>query len=360
MDCASNWEYKTLINELTQGIEHTKQLREHFHSTASTFENQELLLQKILSSYEQSLLILNWGGSTVQSPPALPPSAGAIEYSVSVNGSPKSDDKKRSDQDQHALINISKKRKSQPTWTEQVKVSAESGFEGPTDDGYSWRKYGQKDILRAKYPRSYYRCTYRHMQNCWATKHVQRSDDDPTVFDITYRGSHNCHHATYSAPQPTSPEKQEFENQAVYPTGQQYSNQVLMNLRANLRVNTNDLDENDPAACHFSFVPTFSSGMTDDNRHFQISHVDDNLIGSGYSPSFVSPTTPESNYFSVSTSSQMNGYGMVHNLHHSESDLTDIFSANTSTTSSPIVGDFSLDHLELDPNFPFGNPKFFS
>lgn len=44
-------------------------------------------------------------------------------------------------------------RKSQPTWTEQVKVSAETGFEGPTDDGYSWRKYGQKDILGAKYPR---------------------------------------------------------------------------------------------------------------------------------------------------------------------------------------------------------------
>ncbi|MCD7458851.1 transcription factor [Datura stramonium] len=359
MDCASNWEYKTLINELTQGIEHTKQLREHFHSADSTSENQELLLQRILSSYEQSLLILKWSGSTVQSPPALPPSSGAIESSVSVDGSPKSDDKKRSFQDHQELIDISKKRKSQPTWTEQVKVSAESGFEGPIDDGYSWRKYGQKDILGAKYPRSYYRCTYRHMQNCWATKQVQRSDDDPTVFEITYRGSHNCHQATYSAQQPTWPEKQEFKKQAVYQTGQ-YSNQALMNLRANLRVNTNDLDKNETATCHFSFPPTFSSGLTDDSRHFQISHVDDNLIGGGYSPSFVSPTTPESNYFSVSSSCQMNGYGMVHNLHHSESDLTDIFSANTSTTSSPIVGDFSLDQLDLDPNFPFDNPNFFS
>lgn len=40
-----------------------------------------------------------------------------------------------------------------PTWSEQVRVSAENGYEGPTDDGYSWRKYGQKDILGAKYPR---------------------------------------------------------------------------------------------------------------------------------------------------------------------------------------------------------------
>ncbi|CAN4077410.1 unnamed protein product [Withania somnifera] len=358
MDCASNWEYNTLINELTQGIEHTEQLRAHFSSVDSTIENQELLLQKILSSYEQSLLILKCSGSSnVQSPPALPPTLGAIKSSVSVDGSSKSDDKKRSFQDHHEFIDLSKKRKSQPTWTEQVSV--ERGFEGPTDDGYSWRKYGQKDILGAKYPRSYYRCTYRHMQNCWATKQVQRSDDDPTVFDITYRGSHNCHHATYSALQPTSPENQESKKQTVYQTGQQYSNQVLMNLRANLRVNTNDLDQNEPAACHFSFPQTFSSGLTDDNRHFQISHVDDNMIRGSYSPSFVSPTTPESNYFSVSSSCQMK-YGMVHNLHHSESDLTDIFSANTSTTSSPIVGDFSLDHLDLDPTFPFDNPKFFS
>lgn len=40
-----------------------------------------------------------------------------------------------------------------PTWTEQVSVASENGLEGPTDDGYSWRKYGQKDILGAKYPR---------------------------------------------------------------------------------------------------------------------------------------------------------------------------------------------------------------
>ncbi|KAK6781752.1 hypothetical protein RDI58_019548 [Solanum bulbocastanum] len=81
-----------------------------------------------------------------------------------------------------------------------------------------------------------------------------------------------------------------------------------MNLRSNLRGNTNDLDKNE-TACSFSFPSTFS-GLTDENRHFQISHVDDNLIDSSYSPSFVSPTTPESNYFSVSSSCQMNGFGM--------------------------------------------------
>jgi len=44
-------------------------------------------------------------------------------------------------------------RKTTPRWTDHVRVSPENGLEGPHDDGYSWRKYGQKDILGAKYPR---------------------------------------------------------------------------------------------------------------------------------------------------------------------------------------------------------------
>lgn len=34
-----------------------------------------------------------------------------------------------------------------------MRINSENGLEGPHDDGYSWRKYGQKDILGAKYPR---------------------------------------------------------------------------------------------------------------------------------------------------------------------------------------------------------------
>ena len=42
---------------------------------------------------------------------------------------------------------------SLPRWTEQVRVTTGMGLERPLDDGYSWRKYGQKDILGANYPR---------------------------------------------------------------------------------------------------------------------------------------------------------------------------------------------------------------
>ncbi|GER37912.1 WRKY DNA-binding protein 30 [Striga asiatica] len=83
-------------------------------------------------------------------------------------------------------------RKAFPKWSEQVKVRSDTGFEGQLDDGYNWRKYGQKGILGANHPRAYYRCTHRNTQGCLATKQVQRADNDPSVFEVVYRGKHSC------------------------------------------------------------------------------------------------------------------------------------------------------------------------
>ena len=44
-------------------------------------------------------------------------------------------------------------RKAASTWTKQVQVNSDASPESPQADGYSWRKYGQKDILKAKNPR---------------------------------------------------------------------------------------------------------------------------------------------------------------------------------------------------------------
>ncbi|KAG4921904.1 hypothetical protein JHK82_050863 [Glycine max] len=55
------------------------------------------------------------------------------------------------------------------------------------DDGYKWRKYGQKSIKNSPNPRSYYRCTN---PRCSAKKQVERSNEDPDTLIITYEGLH--------------------------------------------------------------------------------------------------------------------------------------------------------------------------
>ncbi|XP_060174460.1 WRKY DNA-binding transcription factor 70-like [Lycium barbarum] len=60
------------------------------------------------------------------------------------------------------------------------------------DDGHVWRKYGQKQILNAPYPRSYYRCTHKFDQGCEATKQEQRIQANPPRFRTMYQGQHTC------------------------------------------------------------------------------------------------------------------------------------------------------------------------
>ncbi|WVZ64598.1 hypothetical protein U9M48_014093 [Paspalum notatum var. saurae] len=90
-----------------------------------------------------------------------------------------------------APFKTAKKRKTSEKKRHQVRVSS-AGGDNPVDDGHSWRKYGQKEILGAKNPRAYYRCTHRHSKGCAATKQVQRADEDPTLIDVVYLGEHTC------------------------------------------------------------------------------------------------------------------------------------------------------------------------
>ncbi|XP_029126415.1 WRKY DNA-binding transcription factor 70 [Cajanus cajan] len=60
------------------------------------------------------------------------------------------------------------------------------------EDGYVWRKYGQKITMNAKYLRSYYRCTHKYDEGCPAIKQVQRVQEDPPLYRTTYYGHHNC------------------------------------------------------------------------------------------------------------------------------------------------------------------------
>ncbi|GFQ00303.1 probable WRKY transcription factor 2 [Phtheirospermum japonicum] len=61
-----------------------------------------------------------------------------------------------------------------------------SGGGQSEDDGYNWRKYGQKQVKGSEYPRSYYKCTH---PNCPVKKKVERSYEGH-ITEIIYKGAH--------------------------------------------------------------------------------------------------------------------------------------------------------------------------
>ncbi|CAH8278532.1 unnamed protein product [Arabidopsis lyrata] len=71
-------------------------------------------------------------------------------------------------------------------------LKVKNNSNGMCDDGYKWRKYGQKSIKNSPNPRSYYKCTN---PICNAKKQVERSIDEPNTYIITYEGFH--FHYTY-------------------------------------------------------------------------------------------------------------------------------------------------------------------
>ncbi|OEL35085.1 putative WRKY transcription factor 33 [Dichanthelium oligosanthes] len=72
-------------------------------------------------------------------------------------------------------------------------VSASGGYSQSqsqrrsSDDGYNWRKYGQKQVKGSENPRSYYKCTF---PGCPTKKKVERSLDGQ-ITEIVYKGTHN-------------------------------------------------------------------------------------------------------------------------------------------------------------------------
>ncbi|MFS8003854.1 putative transcription factor WRKY family [Helianthus anomalus] len=275
MESACVYDEKKLIHELTQG----KQMTEQLMLNPNSVQAKVLLMQKILSYYHNAVSLLDSGLSAAglpESPMSFgSPGSEAFKYDQPFSG-------------QQGENIISKKRK---------RATSENKLESDDYDGYNWRKYGQKDILGARFPRSYYRCSYRNAQKCFATKYVQRTDEDPAEFEIVYKGKHTCNHASQSAsPPPPSPEKHE-----ITPTHHHHQlsppspSEMTSNLSANLTVNTLDLGcDNDTIPTLFSF-PSASSGLMENHHQLQFPSYYDNEFF---------PVTSESFYFSESGSSQ--------------------------------------------------------
>lgn len=166
-----------LFNKVTKGTQQCKKLQIDLNLPASSNETED----NIHNSDDEALS--HYAGTEIR----------MSEYPQMLNSRPNSDDSETKDSNHK---DSSRKKKSCSSSIVkrkvQVKVSLEIGLEVPPNDGHMWRKYGQKEILNAKYPREYYRCTYRNTHGCCATKQVQRSSDDPSIFEITYLGKHTC------------------------------------------------------------------------------------------------------------------------------------------------------------------------
>lgn len=104
MDHRWNWEQGTLMSELIQGMELAKQLRLHL-GAASSAESRDLLVQKILSSYDKALMMLKPNNAAAAATTGVP----AAESPLSINCSPTQCDDLDKDNNQNTR-DVSKKR----------------------------------------------------------------------------------------------------------------------------------------------------------------------------------------------------------------------------------------------------------
>ncbi|KAK8970106.1 putative WRKY transcription factor 41 [Platanthera guangdongensis] len=286
-----------LIDVLTQGTSHAMALESHLNQPFFSPESCKLSLRQL-----QSALATAMGMTKIMEQGRLLPPL------PQESDSPTSDCSGRTFKEQERRERC-KKRKALPRWSRQMRACLGSAMEGPIDDGHSWRKYGQKDILGTKFPRGYYRCTYRNTHGCDATKQVQRSDEDPSIFHITYRGDHTCNHGLQN-------------DSLLSPKAEQLQEQQLLEIfRTGLRVKT--------------------EGLGSDERKLEPS------------PSFSFPPMPASCINPDNNNNVLCSASMPENHMGCDSEIT-AFSATTSTTSSPMAGmDFEWEQLLFDSLIPF-------
>ncbi|KAK7389837.1 hypothetical protein VNO78_25132 [Psophocarpus tetragonolobus] len=347
-----------LIDELMQGKELAKQLCDHLVSSSS-HETNEVLIEKILSTYEKALAMLNCKANVGESKAN---NSGSMNDSHSsfTNGSPK----REGMEPEVNHKDVCKKRKTVSRWTEQVKVCLGTSLDGSLNDGYSWRKYGQKDILGARFPRGYYRCTYRNVQGCLATKQVQKSDEDPMTYEITYKGRHTCTQASHLNRAITPPSKTKMglgekknqahqKNQPQQEKIEQPQETIFSFGLSDLEVKIEDRDHMEDIFPSFCFSdPSIGSENEDNNNIFSYAMIENNLMES-FSPSFLSPTSDiDTNIFCDWANT-----GLGQTVQSSESDISDIVSAPTSVTNSPIMDFDFLDKLDFDTDFPISTTE---
>eukprot|EP01018_Ginkgo_biloba_P004666 Gb_40261 [translate_table: standard] len=71
---------------------------------------------------------------------------------------------------------------------EKQKIIIQVRSEEVLEDGYRWRKYGEKAMKNSSIPRSYYKCSDK---KCNVKKRVERRPSESEILVVTYEGIHN-------------------------------------------------------------------------------------------------------------------------------------------------------------------------
>ncbi|KAJ9546212.1 hypothetical protein OSB04_025919 [Centaurea solstitialis] len=177
MESSSSPNYKkALIRELIKGRDSTKKLLNLLRRN-NLNDSAEDLVVKILRSFSDSLSVLNSCNS-------------GDSYPVSAcSGDRRFDSGQSKRKPAPAPAPVVKDRrgcyKRRKTEDSRIKIVDE------IEDGFLWRKYGQKEILYSKSPRCYFRCTHKD-EGCKALKQVQKLEDGSEKFHVTYIGHHTC------------------------------------------------------------------------------------------------------------------------------------------------------------------------
>ncbi|KAL4271208.1 hypothetical protein GQ457_13G027240 [Hibiscus cannabinus] len=188
-----SWDTRKAIEELVQGRDWTNQLRDLLTKSVgdeSGLVGSEDLVIKICNTFSNTLSILSnsnynhYLNELCQKP----------KNNLSCDGR-KSEDSGESIKSSPSASALALKDRRGSYKRRKCVASRTNISSALIDDGYAWRKYGQKKILNANHPRSYYRCTHRSEQGCEATKQVQKIQDDPPKYETIYSGHHTCKNA---------------------------------------------------------------------------------------------------------------------------------------------------------------------
>ncbi|KAI3712528.1 hypothetical protein L1987_71086 [Smallanthus sonchifolius] len=146
-------DHKQVVTELTQGKEFAMQLKIHLDNPSTSREFQEVLIHNILESYDNSLSLLTTHGLNPNGNEShLQAGMGVTRMESQVLFSD-SQCKEHVDHEFDVLNHKDLSAKRMKKWKNQVQIRGDMGVEEALDDGYNWRKYGQKDIFGAKHPR---------------------------------------------------------------------------------------------------------------------------------------------------------------------------------------------------------------